>query len=144
MAQLFYDSDADLGLLNGKTVAIIGYGSQGHAHALNLKDSGVNVVVGLYEGSRSAEKAKADGLEVLTVAEASAKADWIMVLLPDEFQKDVYEKEIAPHLQSGKVLSFAHGFNTRFELIKPPADVDVVMIAPKGPGHTVRWEYQNG
>ena len=144
MAQLFYDSDADLGLLNGKTVAIIGYGSQGHAHALNLKDSGVNVVVGLYEGSRSAEKAKADGLEVLTVAEASAKADWIMVLLPDEFQKDVYEKEIAPHLKSGKVLSFAHGFNIRFELIKPPADVDVVMIAPKGPGHTVRWEYQNG
>ncbi|MCH1458165.1 MAG: ketol-acid reductoisomerase, partial [Synechococcus sp. MOX_bin73] len=144
MAQLFYDSDADLGLLNGKTVAIIGYGSQGHAHALNLKDSGVNVVVGLYEGSRSAEKAKADGLEVLTVAEASAKADWIMVLLPDEFQKDVYEKEIAPHLKSGKVLSFAHGFNIRFELIKPPADVDVVMSAPKGPGHTVRWEYQNG
>ena len=144
MAQLFYDSDADLGLLNGKTVAIIGYGSQGHAHALNLKDSGVNVVVGLYGGSRSAEKAKADGLEVLTVAEASAKADWIMVLLPDEFQKDVYEKEIAPHLKSGKVLSFAHGFNIRFELIKPPADVDVVMIAPKGPGHTVRWEYQNG
>ena len=144
MAQLFYDSDADLGLLNGKTVAIIGYGSQGHAHALNLKDSGVNVVVGLYDGSRSAEKAKADGLEVLSVADASAKADWIMVLLPDEFQKDVYEKEIAPHLSAGKVLSFAHGFNIRFELIKPPADVDVVMIAPKGPGHTVRWEYQNG
>ena len=131
MAQLFYDSDADLGLLNGKTVAIIGYGSQGHAHALNLKDSGVNVVVGLYDGSRSAEKAKADGLEVLSVADASAKADWIMVLLPDEFQKDVYEKEIAPHLSAGKVLSFAHGFNIRFELIKPPADVDVVMIAPK-------------
>ena len=144
MAQLFYDSDADLGLLNGKTVAIIGYGSQGHAHALNLKDSGVNVVVGLYDGSRSAEKAKADGLEVLSVADASAKADWIMVLLPDEFQKDVYEREIAPHLSAGKVLSFAHGFNIRFELIKPPADVDVVMIAPKGPGHTVRWEYQNG
>ena len=144
MAQLFYDSDADLGLLNSKTVAIIGYGSQGHAHALNLKDSGVNVVVGLYDGSRSADKAKADGLEVLSVADASAKADWVMVLLPDEFQKDVYEKEIAPHLTSGKVLSFAHGFNIRFELIKPPADVDVVMIAPKGPGHTVRWEYQNG
>ncbi len=144
MAQLFYDSDADLGLLNGKTVAIIGYGSQGHAHALNLKDSGVNVVVGLYDGSRSAEKAKADGLEVLSVADAAAKADWIMVLLPDEFQKDVYDKEIAPNLSAGKVLSFAHGFNIRFELIKPPADVDVVMIAPKGPGHTVRWEYQNG
>jgi ketol-acid reductoisomerase len=144
MAQLFYDTDADLSLLNGKTVAIIGYGSQGHAHALNLKDSGVSVVVGLYEGSRSADKAKADGLEVLSVADACAKADWIMVLLPDEFQKAVYDKEIAPHLSAGKVLSFAHGFNIRFELIKPPADVDVVMIAPKGPGHTVRWEYQNG
>jgi len=144
MAKLYYDTDADLSLLNGKTVAIIGYGSQGHAHALNLKDSGVNVVVGLYEGSRSAEKARADGLEVLSVADAAAKADWIMVLLPDEFQKAVYDKEIAPHLSAGKVLSFAHGFNIRFELIKPPADVDVVMIAPKGPGHTVRWEYQNG
>ena len=144
IAKLYYDTDADLSLLNGKTVAIIGYGSQGHAHALNLKDSGVNVVVGLYAGSRSAEKAKADGLEVLSVADACAKADWIMVLLPDEFQKAVYDKEIAPHLSAGKVLSFAHGFNIRFELIKPPADVDVVMIAPKGPGHTVRWEYQNG
>ena len=143
MATLYYDTDADLGLLSGKTVAIIGYGSQGHAHALNLKDSGVDVVVGLYEGSRSADKAKADGLEVLSVADAAAKADWIMVLLPDEFQKEVYDKEIAPHLSAGKVLSFAHGFNIRFGLIKPPADVDVVMIAPKGPGHTVRWEYQN-
>jgi ketol-acid reductoisomerase len=144
MAQLFYDSDADLSLLNGKTVAIIGYGSQGHAHALNLKDSGVQVVVGLYAGSRSADKARADGLEVLPVAEACAKADWIMILLPDEVQKAVYEREIAPHLTKGKVLSFAHGFNIRFGLIVPPADVDVVMIAPKGPGHTVRWEYQNG
>tara|TARA_B100000700_G_C14923479_1_gene798223 strand:- start:120 stop:1115 length:996 start_codon:yes stop_codon:yes gene_type:complete len=144
MAKLFYDSDADLNLLKNKTVAIIGYGSQGHAHALNLKDSGIEVVVGLYEGSRSINKAKADGLEVLSVADASAKADWIMVLLPDEFQKDVYAKEIAPHLSPGKVLSFAHGFNIRFELIKPPEYIDVVMIAPKGPGHTVRWEYQNG
>ena len=144
MAQLFYDSDADLSLLNAKTVAIIGYGSQGHAHALNLKDSGIQVVVGLYEGSRSADKARADGLEVLPVAEACAKADWIMILLPDEVQKAVYEQEIAPHLSQGKVLSFAHGFNIRFGLIVPPADVDVVMIAPKGPGHTVRWEYQNG
>lgn len=144
MAQLFYDSDADLSLLNGKTVAIIGYGSQGHAHALNLKDSGIQVLVGLYEGSRSADKARADGLEVLPVAEACAKADWIMILLPDEVQKAVYEQEIAPHLSKGKVLSFAHGFNIRFGLIVPPPDVDVVMVAPKGPGHTVRWEYQNG
>ena len=144
MAKLFYDSDADLSLLQNKTVAIIGYGSQGHAHALNLKDSGINVVVGLYEGSRSASKAISDGLEVLSVSEASEKADWIMILLPDEFQKDVYTKEISPHLKPGKILSFAHGFNIRFELIKPPEFVDVVMIAPKGPGHTVRWEYQNG
>ena len=117
MATLYYDTDADLGLLSGKTVAIIGYGSQGHAHALNLKDSGVDVVVGLYEGSRSADKAKADGLEVLSVADAAAKADWIMVLLPDEFQKEVYDKEIAPHLSAGKVLSFAHGFNIRFGFV---------------------------
>ncbi len=144
MAQLFYDSDADLNLITGKTVAIIGYGSQGHAHALNLKDSGINVVVGLYEGSRSAAKATADGLEVLNVAQASERADWIMILLPDESQQTVYEKEIEPHLSEGKVLSFAHGFNIRFGLIKPPSNVDVVMIAPKGPGHTVRWEYQNG
>ena len=144
MAKLFYDSDADLSLLDDKTVAIIGYGSQGHAHALNLKDSGVKVVIGLYEGSRSASKAISDGLEVLSVSEAAEKADWIMILLPDEFQKDVYGKEIAQHLKPGKILSFAHGFNIRFELIKPPEFVDVVMIAPKGPGHTVRWEYQNG
>ena len=144
MAKLFYDSDAELNLLKEKTVAIIGYGSQGHAHALNLKDSGINVVVGLYEGSRSANKATSDGLNVLNVSEASAQADWIMVLLPDEFQKDVYKKEIEPNLKPGKILSFAHGFNIRFGLIKPPSFVDVVMIAPKGPGHTVRWEYQNG
>ncbi len=144
MAQLFYDSDVDLSLLSDKTIAIIGYGSQGHAHALNLKDSGLNVVVGLYEGSRSSSKAIADGLEVLSVADASAKADWIMILLPDEFQKDVYLKEISPHLKPGKILSFAHGFNIRFGLIQPPSFVDVVMIAPKGPGHTVRWEFQNG
>ncbi len=144
MAQLFYDSDANLDLLKSKTVAIIGYGSQGHAHALNLKDSGIDVVVGLYEGSRSANKAISDGLEVLSVSKACAKADWIMVLLPDEFQKDVYIKEISPNLNPGKVLSFAHGFNIRFGLINPPPFVDVVMIAPKGPGHTVRWEYQNG
>ena len=144
MATLYYDDDADLSLLQGKTIAIVGYGSQGHAHALNLKDSGVSMVVGLYEGSRSAAKAKADGMAVLSVREAAATADWVMVLLPDEVQKTVYAEEIAPGLQPGNVLSFAHGFNIRFNLVVPPADVDVVMIAPKGPGHTVRWEYQNG
>ena len=144
MANLFYDNDADLSVLNAKTVAIIGYGSQGHAHALNLKDSGVKVVVGLYEGSRSAAKARADGLEVASVQEAAARADWIMLLLPDELQKQVYDASVAPRLTAGKVLGFAHGFNIRFQLIVPPTDVDVVMIAPKGPGHTVRWEYENG
>ncbi|MXY63081.1 MAG: ketol-acid reductoisomerase [Synechococcus sp. SB0665_bin_28] len=144
MANLFYDNDADLSVLNAKTVAIIGYGSQGHAHALNLRDSGVKVVVGLYEGSRSAAKARADGLEVASVQEAAARADWIMLLLPDELQKQVYEASVAPHLTAGKVLGFAHGFNIRFQLVVPPTDVDVVMIAPKGPGHTVRWEYENG
>ena len=144
MTQLYYDSDADLSLIRDKKIAIIGYGSQGHAHALNLKDSGLDVIVGLYKGSKSESKATKDGLEVISVSEASSKADWIMILLPDEFQKDVYLSEIEPHLKEGKILSFAHGFNIRFGLIKPPNDVDVVMIAPKGPGHTVRWEYQNG
>ncbi len=144
MTQLFYDTDADLSILNNKTIAIIGYGSQGHAHALNLKDSGMDVIVGLYKGSKSESKAISDGLKVFSVSEACEKADWIMILLPDEFQKDVYLKEIEPNLKEGKILSFAHGFNIRFGLIKPPSFVDVVMIAPKGPGHTVRWEYQNG
>ena len=144
MTKLFYDSDADLSLLSNKTIAIIGYGSQGHAHALNLKDSGMDVIVGLYEGSKSESKAINDGLKVFPVSTACEKADWIMILLPDEFQKDVYIKEIEPNLKENKILSFAHGFNIRFELIKPPNFVDVVMIAPKGPGHTVRWEYQNG
>ena len=144
MAKLFYDADAELNLLNNKTIAIIGYGSQGHAHALNLKDSGIDVIVGLYNGSKSESKAINDGLKVFSVSEACEKANWIMVLLPDEFQKNVYDKEIEPNLKEGKVLSFAHGFNIRFGLIKPPSFVDVVMIAPKGPGHTVRWEYQNG
>jgi len=144
MTQLFYDTDADLSLLNNKTIAIIGYGSQGHAHALNLKDSGMDVIVGLYKGSKSESKAISDGLKVFSVSEACEKADWIMILLPDEFQKDVYLKEIEPNLKEGKILSFAHGFNIRFGLIKPPNFVDVVMIDPKGPGHTVRWEYQNG
>ena len=144
MTQLFYDTDADLSLLKNKTIAIIGYGSQGHAHALNLKDSGMDVIVGLYKGSKSESKAINDGLLVFNVSEACEKADWIMILLPDEFQKEVYSKEIEPNLKEGKILSFAHGFNIRFGLIKPPEFVDVVMIAPKGPGHTVRWEYQNG
>ena len=144
MTQLYYDTDADLSLLNHKTIAIIGYGSQGHAHALNLKDSGMDVIVGLYKGSKSESKAINDGLKVFKVSEACEKADWIMILLPDEFQKKVYYEEIEPNLKEGKILSFAHGFNIRFGLIKPPSYVDVVMIAPKGPGHTVRWEYQNG
>ncbi|KKZ11277.1 MAG: ketol-acid reductoisomerase [Candidatus Synechococcus spongiarum SP3] len=144
MANLFYDNDADLSVLNTKTVAVVGYGSQGHAHALNLRDSGVKVIVGLHEESRSAAKARADGLEVVAVQEAAARANWIMLLLPDEVQKQVYEASVAPHLSAGKVLGFAHGFNIRFQLIVPPANVDVVMIAPKGPGHTVRWEYENG
>jgi ketol-acid reductoisomerase len=144
MARMYYDADANLDLLAGKTVAIIGYGSQGHAHALNLKDSGVNVVVGLYEGSRSAEKATAAGLAVHTVAEAAKAADWIMILLPDEVQKTVYQQEIAPYLSEGKVLFFAHGFNIHFAQIVPPPTVDVVMVAPKGPGHLVRRTYEQG
>jgi ketol-acid reductoisomerase len=144
MAQLYYDADANLDLLNGKTVAIIGYGSQGHAHALNLKESGVNVIVGLYPGSKSKAKAEAEGLTVYSVEEAAKAADWIMVLLPDEVQKTIYQQEIAPHLTSNKVLSFAHGFNIHFGQIDPPSDVDVVMVAPKGPGHLVRRTYELG
>ena len=142
MARMYYDNDANLDLISNKTVAIIGYGSQGHAHALNLKESGVNVIVGLYEGSKSKAKAEAAGLKVHSVADASAAADWIMILLPDEVQRTIYEQEIAPHLTAGKVLSFAHGFNIHFGQIVPPEDVDVVMIAPKGPGHLVRRTYQ--
>lgn len=144
MAQMYYDTDANLDLLNNKTVAIIGYGSQGHAHALNLKESGVNVIVGLYQGSKSWKLAEEAGLTVKTVADASASADWIMILLPDEVQRTIYENEIAPNLSAGKVLSFAHGFNINFGQILPPADVDVVMIAPKGPGHLVRRTYTQG
>lgn len=144
MARMYYDQDANLDLLNGKTVAIIGYGSQGHAHALNLKDSGVNVVVGLYSGSSSVAKAEAAGLTVLSVAEAAQKADWVMILLPDEVQKTIYQTEIAPHLQAGNVLFFAHGFNINFAQIVPPPFVDVVMVAPKGPGHLVRRTYEQG
>jgi len=144
MARMYYDADADLDLLMGKTVAIIGYGSQGHAHALNLQDSGVNVVVGLYAGSQSVAKAEAAGLTVKTVADATAIADFIMILLPDELHKAVYTTEIKPNLTKGKVLAFAHGFNIHFGQVVPPSDVDVVMVAPKGPGHLVRRTYEAG
>jgi len=144
MARMYYDQDANLDLLMNKTVAIIGFGSQGHAHALNLKDSGVNVIVGLYQGSKSAAKAEAAGLTVKPVAEAAQAADVIMVLLPDEVQKTVYQAEIEPYLTEDNVLAFAHGFNIHFGQIVPPSGVDVVMIAPKGPGHLVRRTYEQG
>lgn len=143
MSKIYYQQDCDIQKLDGKKVAIIGYGSQGHAHALNLKDSGVDVVVGLYEGSKSAAKAKAQGLEVYSVAEATKMSDIIMILIPDEKQKAVYESEIAPNLSEGKTLAFAHGFNIHFGCIVPPKNVNVIMIAPKGPGHTVRSEYED-
>ena len=142
--KIYYQQDCDLGRLDGKTVAIIGYGSQGHAHALNLKDSGVNVVVGLYEGSKSRAKAESQGLKVLSVAEAAKAADVIMILIPDEKQAKLYKEDIAPNLTEGKTLAFAHGFNIHFGCIVPPKNVNVIMIAPKGPGHTVRSEYQAG
>lgn len=144
MAKIFYENDCNLSLLEGKTVAIIGYGSQGHAHALNLKESGVNVVVGLYDGSKSWKKAEEAGLKVMNVGEASKVADLIMILVPDEKQADLYKAEIKPNLTAGKTLAFAHGFNIHFEQIVPPEDVNVIMIAPKGPGHTVRSEYVAG
>ncbi|MFM7364270.1 MAG: ketol-acid reductoisomerase [Cuspidothrix sp.] len=144
MARMYYDEDANLDLLTGKTVAIIGYGSQGHAHALNLKDSGVNVIVGLYPGSKSTAKAQAAGLTVKNVADAAKAADFIMILLPDEVQKTIYKNEIEPNLEAGNVLAFAHGFNIHFAQVIPPSDVDVVMVAPKGPGHLVRRTYEQG
>ena len=144
MARIFYQQDCDLSKLAGKTVAIIGYGSQGHAHALNLKDSGVNVVVGLYEGSKSWAKAEAQGLKVMTSFEAAKIADVIMILINDEKQAKLYKESIEPNLTEGKTLAFAHGFNIHFGCIKPPKNVNVIMIAPKGPGHTVRSEYQAG
>ncbi|MBF2007999.1 MAG: ketol-acid reductoisomerase [Chlorogloeopsis fritschii C42_A2020_084] len=144
MARMYYDTDANLDLLAGKTVAIIGYGSQGHAHALNLKDSGVNVIVGLYPGSKSAAKAEAAGLTVKSVADAAKAADLIMILLPDEVQKAVYKNEIEPYLEEGNVLAFAHGFNIHFGQVVPPPFVDVIMVAPKGPGHLVRRTYEQG
>ena len=144
MVKMFYDADCNLSLLDGKTVAIIGFGSQGHAHAMNLKDSGVNVVVGLRPGSKHEKKAKDYGLTVMTPAEAAAAGDIIMMLTPDEKQADIYKDVIEPNLKPGNVLAFAHGFNIHFKQIVPPADVDVIMIAPKGPGHTVRSQYVEG
>ena len=144
MAKIFYQEDCNVSLLEGKTVVIIGYGSQGHAHALNLRDSGVKVVIGLYEGSKSWTKAEKAGFEVYTAAEAAKRADIIMILINDEKQAKMYEESIAPNLEAGNMLMFAHGVAIHFGQIKPPADVDVVMIAPKGPGHTVRSQYQEG
>ena len=144
MAKMYYEKDCELSYLNGKKIAIIGYGSQGHAHALNLKDSGVNVVVGLYNGSKSWAKAEAQGMKVMTSAEAAKAADLIMILINDEKQAALYKESIEPNLEPGNMLMFAHGFNIHFGQIKPPANVDVTMIAPKAPGHTVRSEYLAG
>ena len=144
MQRIFYQQDCNLAKLEGKTVAIIGYGSQGHAHALNLKESGVKVVVGLYKGSKSWEKAEQAGLPVMTAAEAAKAADVIMILINDEKQAKLYKESIEANLTEGKTLAFAHGFNIHFGCIRPPKDVNVIMIAPKGPGHTVRSEYQAG
>jgi len=144
MAKMYYEKDADLKLLDGKKVAVIGYGSQGHAHALNLKESGVDVVVGLYEGSKSVEKAKAEGLAVMSVSDAAKASDVIMILVPDEKQKKIYEEDIKDNLVEGNALAFAHGFNIHFNQIVPPSNVDVFMAAPKGPGHLVRRVYSEG
>jgi ketol-acid reductoisomerase len=144
MATLFYDKDADLSLLDGKTIAVIGYGSQGHAHALNAKDSGTKVIIGLHEGSKSWEKAQADGLEVFSVAEATKQADIVMILVPDTMQAQVYTDSVGPNLKPGSMLMFAHGFNIHFGEIKPPANVDVSMVAPKAPGHRVREVFKDG
>ena len=143
-ARIFYDQDADLGLLRGKTVAVIGYGSQGHAHALNLKDSGQNVVVGLYKGSKSWARAEKDGLKVMPVNDAAAAVDVVMILLPDQTQRQVFEESIKGVLTKGKMLMFAHGFNIHFNQVVPPADVDVSMIAPKAPGHVMRDLFTQG
>lgn len=144
MANIYYQEDCNLSMLDGKTIAVIGYGSQGHAHALNAKESGCNVIIGLYEGSKSWAKAQAQGFEVYTAAEAAKKADIIMILINDELQAKMYKESIEPNLEPGNMLMFAHGFNIHFGQIVPPKDVDVTMIAPKGPGHTVRSEYQAG
>jgi ketol-acid reductoisomerase len=144
MAELFYDADADLSIIQGRKVAVIGYGSQGHAHALSLRDSGVDVRVGLHEGSKSKAKAEEQGLRVVTPSEAAAEADVIMILVPDPIQAQVYEESVKDNLQDGDALFFGHGLNIRFDFIKPPAGVDVCMVAPKGPGHLVRRQYEEG
>ncbi len=144
MAEIYYDDDADLGLIAARKVAVLGYGSQGHAHALSLRDSGVDVRVGLPEGSKSRAKAEAEGLRVVTPAEAAAEADVIMILAPDTVQRRLYDADVAPNLQDGDLLMFGHGLNIRFGLITPPAGVDVAMVAPKGPGHLVRRQFVDG
>ena len=144
MAKIYYQEDCNLSVLEGKKIAIIGYGSQGHAHALNLKESGCDVIIGLYEGSKSWKRAEEQGFQVYTAAEAAKLADIIMILINDELQADMYKKDIEPNLEEGNMLMFAHGFNIHYGCITPPANVDVTMIAPKGPGHTVRSEYQAG
>ncbi len=141
MVEKYYDKDCDLTLLNGKTVAIIGYGSQGHAHAQNLKDSGVKVVVGLKEDSKSVTKAKEDGIDVMSVREAAKAGDFVMMLVPDEVSADIYNEEVAPYMKKGDVLMYAHGFNIHYGLVQPAKYLDVIMVAPKGPGHTVRSQY---
>ncbi|WP_284743237.1 ketol-acid reductoisomerase [Amycolatopsis sp. RTGN1] len=142
--EIFYDDDADLSIIQGRKVAVIGYGSQGHAHSLSLRDSGVDVRIGLPEGSKSRAKAEEQGLRVLTPAEASAEADLIMILAPDTKQRFIYEQDIAPNLKDGDAIFFGHGFNIRYDLIKPPSNVDVAMVAPKGPGHLVRRQFVDG
>lgn len=144
MAKMYYDNDADLNLLKGKTIAVIGYGSQGHAHALNMKDSGLNVVIGLRANSKFVQPAKEAGFEVLSINDAAAKADLVMMLVPDEFAAEIYKADIEKHMTKGKVLAFAHGFNVHFKFITPPKDIDVIMVAPKGPGHMVRNVYKEG
>lgn len=144
MAELFYDDDADLSIIQNRKVAVIGYGSQGHAHALSLRDSGVDVRVGLHEGSKSKARAEEEGLRVVSVAEAAAEADVIMILVPDPLQGQIYEESIKDQLQDGDALFFGHGLNIRYGFIKPPANVDVAMVAPKGPGHLVRRQYEEG
>ncbi|OEV02515.1 ketol-acid reductoisomerase [Streptomyces nanshensis] len=144
MAELFYDDDADLSIIQGRKVAVLGFGSQGHAHALSLRDSGVDVRVGLHEGSKSRAKAEEQGLKVTTPAEAAAEASVIMILVPDPIQAEVYQESVAPNLQDGDAIFFGHGLNIRYDFIKPPANIDVCMVAPKGPGHLVRRQFEEG